>query len=64
MAQSLVKSKVDSFKVAHYARESGLNKKFQGTWVAEGLPDVMTKGILGRTAKQGDLIKEIVKADH
>lgn len=64
MVASLPKTKVNAFTVTRFARENSLNEKFKGTWVQEGLPDEITKGILARTLKQTDFVDEIVRADH
>ena len=46
-----------------YARETSLNEKFKGTWVAEGLADDATKGSVAQNHKIKDLIEELVAAD-
>ena len=41
-------AKVDNTMVRKYIRDTSLNEKFKGTWVAEGLEDGATKGTVAK----------------
>ena len=46
-----------------YVRETTLNEKFKGTWVAEGLVDEATMRGIGKSHKVKDLTVELIEAD-
>ena len=56
--------KVDNASVRKYIRETTLNEKFKGTWVAEGLNDEATMGCFAKSHKVKDFIVELVEADY
>jgi len=60
--QSKVQAKIEvnSPAVNKFIRGISLNEKFQDTWVAEGLEDYMTKGVLAKKMKQPDMVQEII----